>query len=574
MKRYGQFFNNDGISPEDFMKRFDRWKSITIVSAILVLVVVSFAFVRFDDSDADYFLKINKSIDIFGRVYREVTMNYVDEVDPSKFMEAGIDGMLETLDPYTNFIDETEGDEVELLTSGKYGGIGVTIGLRDGKITVLTVMEGYSAQRQGIQPGDRILAIDGKEIDGMRPDNVRSLTRGEPGTEFRLKIEREGEPKPLEFVLVREEIQLHNVSYAGFVDDGIAYVRIDRFSRGAGDELRLAIKDMKIKGDIKGFILDLRDNPGGLLDVAVDVVEKFAPKGSLVVSTRGRQHDSEKKYFVTEEPILPNVPLIVLVNRNSASASEIVAGAIQDLDRGVILGTRTFGKGLVQTIVPLAYNTQLKITTAKYYTPSGRCIQEINYQEKNAGGVFTVTPDSLRHSFKTLKGRKEFESGGIQPDTLVTAPQVSTVYNELLRKSMFLKFAVHVAAENKTGMPQISDDSLLREFKSFLEGQHFTYQNEYEAKLKELHELVSKSKSVDDVLPELDKVETMLQTVKANDVRQYAREVLDGVKMELAGRYKGDEGRIVASFADDVQLNAAKGLLKNPEKYTHVLAER
>jgi carboxyl-terminal processing protease len=574
MKKFGQSFNNDEFSMEGFMKRMDGWKRVSAVSAIIALVMVSFAFVRFDDSDADYFLKINKSIDIFGRVYREVTMNYVDEVDPGKFMEAGIDGLLSTLDPYTNYIDETEGDEVELLTSGKYGGIGVTIGLRDGKVTVLSVMEGYSAQRQGIQPGDRILAIEGKEIDGMKPDNVRSLTRGEPGTEVHLRIEREGEPKPLEFVLVREEIQLHNVSYAGFIDDGIGYVRIDRFSRGAGDELRLAIKDMKIKGAIKGFILDLRDNPGGLLDVAVDVVEKFAPKGSPVVSTRGRHPDTEKKYYVTEEPILPDVPLVVLVNRNSASASEIVAGAIQDLDRGVILGARTFGKGLVQTITPLAYNTQLKITTAKYYTPSGRCIQEIDYQHKNNNGVFAITPDSLRHSFKTLKGRKEFESGGIQPDTIVTGPDHSVLYNELLRKSMFLRFAVHVAAQNKTAMPEISDDSLVRQFRSFIEEQHFTYQNEYEAKLKELHELVLKSKANDGVLSELDKVETMLAKVKANDFSQYAREVLDGVKIEMAGRYKGDQGRIEASFGDDLQLNAAKSLLKNLREYSHALTSR
>ncbi len=548
-----------------------RWKRLTLIGAMTIFVIASLAFIRFDDTDADYFLKINKSIDIFGRVYREVTMNYVDQVDPGKFMEAGIDGLLGTLDPYTNFINETEGDEVELITSGKYGGIGVTIGLRDGKITVLTVMEGYSAQRQGIQPGDRILAVEGKQIDGMRPDNVRALTRGEPGTEIHLTVERDGEPKPLEFVLVREEIQLHNVSYSGFVSDGVAYAKIDRFSRGAGDELRLAIKEMKIKGDIKAFVLDLRDNPGGLLDEAVDVVEKFVPKGSLVVSTRGRRDDSERKYFANEEPLLPDVPLIVLVNRNSASASEIVAGAIQDLDRGVILGTRTFGKGLVQTISPLPYNTELKMTTAKYYTPSGRCIQEIDYEHKNVSGVFAITPDSLRHSFKTLKGRKVFELGGIHPDTQVTELDHSSIYNALLRRSMFLRFAVHLAAKDKTTMPVLGDDSLLQQFRTFLDEQHFTYQNEYESKLGELRDVIVKSKSGEDVVQELDKVEKMLQVSKANDLERNARDIIDALRIEIAGRYHGDQGRIQASFADDVQLNAAKGLVGNVKDYSHVL---
>ncbi|MBI3765069.1 MAG: PDZ domain-containing protein, partial [Ignavibacteriales bacterium] len=299
-----------------------HWLKHRTMVLSFALVVTALAFgtviVGFTTSDPDYFFKINKSIDIFGRVYREVTMNYVDEVDPEKFMEAGIDGLLGTLDPYTNFINEKEGDEVELITVGKYGGIGVTIGLREGYITILTLMEGYSAQRQGLQPGDRILEIDGKPIVGMKPENVRGMTRGEPGTEVHLKIDREGEPKPNEFVLVREEIQLKNITYADFIKDGIAYIRLERFSRNAGDELRLAIKDLKLRGAIKGLILDLRDNPGGLLDVAVDVVEKFAPKGSLVVSTRGRKPELEKKYFVIEEPMLPDVPLAVLVNRGSA----------------------------------------------------------------------------------------------------------------------------------------------------------------------------------------------------------------------------------------------------------------
>jgi carboxyl-terminal processing protease len=275
------------------MKRWihDHARVVSILCAVAV-ITASGVVLGFRIADTDFFFKLNKSIDIFGRVYKEVTLNYVDDVDPEKFMESGIDGMLGTLDPYTNFISESEGDEVELITSGKYGGIGVTIGVRDNYITILSLMEGYSAQRQGIQPGDRILQIDGNSVVGSKPESVRSMTRGEPGTDLRLKIEREGEPKPLDFVVVREEIQLKSVSYADFVDNGIAYVRLERFSRGAADDLRLALKELELKDSIKGVILDLRDNPGGLLDVAVDVCEKFVPKGSLVVSTRGRKADS------------------------------------------------------------------------------------------------------------------------------------------------------------------------------------------------------------------------------------------------------------------------------------------
>jgi len=252
------------------MKQFIKQYHTSLRILLLLCVCAGFRW-----ADTDYFFKIQKSIDIFGRVYREVTMNYVDEIDPEKFMHAGVDGLLSVLDPYTQFFSEQEGDEVELITTGKYGGIGVSIGVRDGYITILSLMEGYSAQRQGILPGDRVIEIEGKSVVGLKPEDVRSMTRGEPGTEVHLKIEREGEPQPLTFVLVREEIQLKNVTYADFIDEGIVYVRLARFSRSAGDELRLAIKDLKLKGTIRGMILDVRENPGGLLDAAVDVVEKF-----------------------------------------------------------------------------------------------------------------------------------------------------------------------------------------------------------------------------------------------------------------------------------------------------------
>jgi len=546
-------------------------KWFTAAALFGVIVVCAFV-IGFKSADADYFFKINKSIDIFGRVYKEVTMNYVDELDPQKFMENGIDGLLGGLDPYTNYIGENEGDEVELITSGKYGGIGVTIGLRDSYITVLSLLEGYSAQRQGIQVGDRILEIEGKSLAGAKPNDVRSLTRGEPGTEVHLKIEREGEKAPLSFVLVREEILLKNITYADFIDSGIAYVRLERFARGAGDELRLAIKNLKLKGTIKGMILDLRDNPGGLLDVAVDVVEKFVPKGSLVVSTRGRKPDSEKKYFAAEEPMLPDIPLLVLVNHNSASASEIVAGAIQDLDRGVIWGTRTFGKGLVQTIVPLVYGTQLKMTTAKYYTPSGRCIQEIDYTHKDKDGLFTTTPDSLRHEFKTSKGRRVFESGGIAPDSTVDENPASALYTELVRKSMFFKFATTYASQHQDSTaPIISDDRLLAEFQKYLDEQKFTYQDEGEKKVGELQEIADKSKYSPTILEEINRLKSQLGEEKRFTLDRGRSNILRGLKMEFMAHYRGDAGRIEASLENDQQVNAASGLISNPDEYSKLL---
>ncbi len=552
------------------MKRwFSNRKHVLLVSVCVIVVGASVLLVGFKRPDDDYFFKINKSIDIFGRVYREVALNYVDEVDPEKFMEAGIDGMLGTLDPYTNFISEQQADEVELITVGKYGGIGVTIGIRDGYITILSLMDGYSAQRQGLLPGDRILAIDGQSLTGTQPNNVRSMTRGEPGSEIHLTVERDGAPKPMEFTVIREEIQLKNLSYANYVGDGIGYVHLERFSRGGGDELRLAIKELKLKGTIKGMILDLRDNPGGLLDEAVDVVEKFVPKGSQVVSTKGRNPDSERKYFAAEEPMLPDVPLVVLINRGSASASEIVAGAIQDLDRGVILGTRSFGKGLVQTITPLSYNAQLKITTAKYYTPSGRCIQEINYARKNINGVFETTPDSLKKQFKTLKGRFVYEAGGITPDTTVMPGDHSFVYNDLLRKSMYFKFATQYGSVH-AAVPSTSD-SLMNAFQQFLKDQHFVYEDEGETKLTELSAIADKSKYSKTVRDEIDRLKKSIDEEEKNAVAPHSDEILAAVKIELMARWKGDTGRIEASLADDVQVKKAVALLQDGKEYQKLL---
>ena len=495
-------------------------KSIIISTAL-------FAFIAFGFSTYEnIYFSINKNIDVFGRVYKEIVSNYVDEVDPEKFMRSGIDGMLETLDPYTVYLPEKEGEELDMLTHGQYGGIGVSIGVKDGYITVLSPMEGYSAYKQGIKAGDKIIEIDGIKVIGVNADSVRSKVRGEPGTTLDMKIEREGEKKPLDFVLVREEIQVHNVGYYGYIKDGIGYIKLERFSRLAGEEVRQAIKEMKAKGELKGIVLDLRDNPGGLLEAAVEVVSKFLPTGSTIVTTRGRKTIEEKKYTVEEEPIAADIPLAVLMNKGSASASEIVAGAMQDLDRGIILGTRSFGKGLVQTVIPLSPNASMKITTARYYTPSGRCIQEIDYLHKNKDGVFATTPDSLRREFKTRKGRSVKEFGGIFPDTVVENGERSGIYVELLRKAMFFSFATTYVVQHQTCTGDfVVTDSVLKEFEEYLKAQKFEFVEPSEKKLTEVKETMTKEHYSSTSISSVDALLTQMQKEKLNAFSRNKEEI-------------------------------------------------
>jgi len=547
-----------------------RRRRLSILAASLLVSLFAFGFLETAD---EFLLKIYRGIEVFGRVYKEVAINYVDDIDPDAFVHAGIDGMLKTLDPYTVYLDEKETDEIDLVTTGKYAGVGITIGLRDGIVTVINPIEGFSAAKQGIQSGDRILEIDGKSVKAMPLENVRLMVRGAPGTTVRMKIEREGEKMPLEFVLIREEIPVRNVSYAGFVGDGIGYIRLERFSRTAGDDLRIAIKDLKAKGSIKSLVLDLRDNPGGLLDIAVDVASKFLPESSLVVSTRGRRSDSERKYYSTEKPMLADASLAVLVDRGSASASEIVAGAIQDLDRGVIVGTRTFGKGLVQTITRLSESSSIKITSGRYYTPSGRSIQEIDYSRRSKDGVVAVTPDSLRHEYRTVHNRRVFEGGGIVPDSLVPDESAGRLLEELNRKAMLFKYSNHYATQNKT-LPDRFEvtDEILKDFEAFLKEREFSYEEQAELKLKELREAAEKGRFGKAVHECLDRITKTIESEKARAFERYDREVRAALKLEIIARIMGEKAAIEASLKDDPQLDVSVALLKNKPAYGRLLA--
>jgi carboxyl-terminal processing protease len=546
--------------------RLDRFaiRRLLVVCAAVVLTVGVVGFVI--PSDDDYFFKVNKSIDVFGRVYKEIVANYVDEVDPGRFMQAGIEGLLETLDPYTVFIDKEDSDEVDLLTHGKYGGIGVTIGKRGNAIQVITVMDGYSAQQQGILPGDRILEVDSIPV-GKRLDKVRTLTRGEPGTEVRVLIERESKETPIEFVLIREEIRLRNVTYSDYVENGIAYIRLERFSRRAGEEVRQAIKSLKLQGELQGMVLDVRGNPGGLLDAAVDVVSKFVTKGSLIVSTKGRRANADKQYHSVEEPVLPEVPMVVLTDRSSASASEIVAGSLQDLDRALVVGTRTFGKGLVQTILPLNYGAQLKITTARYFIPSGRSIQEIDYMDRDKNGVFATMPDSLKREFKTANGRVVYEYGGITPDLSVDREELGPMVTTLYHKSLFFKFSNKYAEEHKdSSITQVTEE-ILEAFREFLVKEDFDYQEECEEKMREMKQIAEKANYSERILNDLDLLTSALKEEKVRGFDRYLHEIRQELNEVLMERIAGETGRIDASLQDDVQLATAIDLLKDSKAY-------
>jgi len=526
-----------------------------------------------DGGDAEYYLKIYRGIDTFTKVYKEMTLNYVDSLDPEGFMRAGIDGMLRTLDPYTVYIGEKENDEIDLITNGKYGGVGVTIGLRDGYVTVINLLEGFSAAKQGVEVGDRIVEVEAKSTKGMSLEDIRQLVRGAPGTELKMKIEREGEKKPIDFLLMREEISVHNIAYAGYVADGIGYVRLERFSRTAGDDLRNTIKDLKAKEELKGLVLDLRDNPGGLLESAVEVVSNFVPESSLVVSTRGRKIDSERKYFSYETQTLKDVPTTVLVNKFSASASEIVGGALQDLDRGVLVGTRTFGKGLVQTITRISETASLKITTARYYTPSGRCIQEVDYWHRDGDGNVTTKPDSLKREFRTAHNRRVWESGGILPDTVVTDTIRNLYLEELNRKSMLFQYANHFAIEKKT-IPDTFQvtDAIIEDFESFIKVKGFEYQDEGEVKLKELRTIAANARYDQSFLDGIGKLENELKAGKDDQIHRYQEDIRAALRTEILSRIKGDKARFESTFAADVQLQTAIHILENKKLYNKILA--
>lgn len=508
--------------------------------------------------------EIAKSIDIYNSLLRELNLNYVDEINPGELNEAAIDAMLQGLDPYTVFIPESEIENARFITTGEYGGIGALIHY-DGEYTVISdPYFGWPAQKAGLQAGDVILSVNGVDTHKKNTAEVSELLKGQPGTDVVLKIRRYGQDKPIEKSLKREKVKIDNIPYYTVFDNGIAYLSLSGFTRDVASEMKAKLVEMKKNHELKGFILDLRGNGGGLLNEAVDIVNLFIPKGKPVVSMRGKAQNASALHATNNAPLDEEIPLAILVDGGSASASEIVSGAIQDYDRGVIIGQRTFGKGLVQNILPLSYNTQMKVTIAKYYIPSGRCIQEIDYSHKK--DTVNVKNDSLGKPFKTMGGRTVYEGHGIMPDVKVERDTFATVTAYLYGKNYIFDYANKFCFEHKSIDSAATfkiDDVTYQDFMNFVKGKDFNYTTQSELALEKLKQAAKDDGYFDEVKGKIDELEKTLAADKANDLVKNRKDIEELLRSEIVGRYYYQKGRIVANLKNDPDLNRAFEILLN-----------
>ncbi len=546
--------------------KFYSWRKYLLGFVILTV------FAGFFPGKDDTYFEISKNIDLFSRIYKEISFSYVDEINPEQFMRAGIEGMLSSLDPYTVFIDEHKQDEIDLITNGKYGGVGISIGVRGDDVTIVDVLDGYSAQRQGVRVGDILIEASGKKVSAKNVDDISTLVKGDPGTTVEIKMTRNEGADTVVFNLIREEVIIKNILYSGFypAESNNVYLKLSNFSRSAADELKDDLKELKTQKEIKSIVLDLRGNPGGLLDIAVDICDKFLPKDELIVSTKGRDPASSKSYIAKQQPMVATAKLVVLVNEASASASEIVAGAMQDHDRGVILGNKTFGKGLVQTISPLSYNTSLKITTAKYYTPSGRCIQKIDYSN---GNKVIANPDSLSSTeYLTDNKRVVYGSGGITPDTVVNFKIDGNITKSLLAKGVFFQFADNYLYKNPDEeFGSTNDEKLFSKFCAYLKEKNFIYKSDAE---KEIDKLVKQAddNNFDKTIHEsLVKIKNEFKKIDDGELKIYQKEIMRELKTELASRYLGVKGKIEQFLKYDPQFQTAVNIVNDETVYNQIL---
>jgi carboxyl-terminal processing protease len=552
------------------MKLLKRFRLLLIVFLVGIIGIAA-------TNTTEYF-EISKNLEIFASLYKELNSYYVDDIDPNEFMKEGIDAMLLSLDPYTTYYSEAEIENYRFETTGKYGGIGSLIKKDEDFIIISEPYANYPADKAGLIAGDKIVSVDGSIVKGKTSEEVSKYLKGEPGTKITVNILRpqaDGSDIEMNLEIIREEVKVKNVPFYGLVENDIAYIKLSNFTQQAGKEVEDAFKALqKQNPNLKGVVLDVRGNPGGLLHEAVNISNVFINKGELIVFTKGKVAEWYKDFKTINEALDTQIPLVVLTNRGSASASEIVSGAIQDLDRGVIVGQKTFGKGLVQTTRKLTYNTQLKVTTAKYYIPSGRCIQAINYAEKDEDGAVKRLPDSLKVAFKTSNGRTVYDGGGIDPDFETEVEYLSDISISLARKDLIFDYATVYKATNSTlhdGVKFRVSEKEYQDFIAWLQNKDYDYITESEALLEEFKATAEEEDYFGALSKEYEDLLAKIKHDKKNDLQKQSNEIKRLLENELVTRYYYREGAIENSFAYDIEMKKAIELLSNPVLYKAAL---
>lgn len=553
------------------MKQYKKTITGAAIAAILLFI--------FSFTQVNYF-EITKNLDIFTTLYKELNTFYVDTLNPQKLMEAGIREMLESLDPYTDYIPEEDMDEYRLQTTGKYGGIGAIIGTRNEWVVVTEPYEGFPADKAGLRAGDKIIEVDGKSAKNLKTEQVSAMLKGKPGTEVIVKILRlkaDGSEEPLTVKMIREEIKIKNVPYFGMVDDQIGYIRLSNFTDRAGQEVKNALQALETKTKLKGVILDLRGNPGGLLNEAVNVVNVFVDRNTEVVSTKGKLEEWNKSFYSLNDPVDLKVPVVVLADGGSASASEIVAGALQDLDRAVIIGQKTYGKGLVQSTRSLPFGAKLKVTTAKYYIPSGRCIQAINYAERNEDGSVKRIPDSLKVAFKTRNGRTVYDGGGIDPDLPTQAEKLANITISLITKNLMFDYANEYRAKYDK-ISSATDfklsDKEYADFVAWVNKKEYDYTTKSEKTLEALKEIAEKEKYFESIKADYETLKKSMMHDKQLDLEKEKAQIKSMLEEEIVSRYYLATGRTQAALRNDNEVKQAVEVLKDEKRVEEILAKK